>query len=113
MSSNHPPSSPTASVSKLRKMSPIHVQRSNCDNKDDDFPSSIDWNTRSSPLSPVRFSSSVEADVASFLKDRDEGIKQSGGGGRREAKFAGIKHHPNSQEPGLLLLLYWLIHFDY
>ncbi|CAM8937446.1 unnamed protein product [Rhodiola kirilowii] len=120
MSTNHHPpidatssQSPTTSNAKLRKMPPIPVRR-NCDKDeegggdtaDEDSSghgppiSSSDYIETRPSLSPLRFSSSVEAEVSSFLKDREEGSRSSGA--RKETKFAGphkIKPHP-SPEPG-------------
>ncbi|CAM8906040.1 unnamed protein product [Rhodiola kirilowii] len=118
-SNNHPPfdaassQSPTPSKSKLRKIPPIPFRRSSpkCDddNVDEDplgpsmiLPSSLGLNhikTRSS-LSPLRFSSSVEADVDSVLTDRQEGNKS---GEVRKEHIVGGPHtvNPNhSPEPG-------------
>lgn len=86
-SSHHPPidqssQSPTTSSkgAKLRKIPPIPFRRSNVkgDQEDDSGPSmlvasSLGLNhikTRPS-LSPLRFSSSVEAEVSSILNDGD------------------------------------------
>uniref|UniRef100_A0A7N0V4L3 non-specific serine/threonine protein kinase n=1 Tax=Kalanchoe fedtschenkoi TaxID=63787 RepID=A0A7N0V4L3_KALFE len=124
MSFNHHPDaassqSPTTSKAKLRKMPPIPVRRS--DAKEEECEESADEDdagpaiilaaplglnhikTRSSPLSPLRFSSCIEADVASYLKDGEEGNKTGGGGRRKETKFAEphLKNNPHPyQEPG-------------
>uniref|UniRef100_A0A7N0RDC6 non-specific serine/threonine protein kinase n=1 Tax=Kalanchoe fedtschenkoi TaxID=63787 RepID=A0A7N0RDC6_KALFE len=114
-SNHHPPidaassQSPTTSKAKLRKMPPIPPRRSGArddeggdENADADsgpghgpgpaivLAATLGLNhikTRSASLSPLRFSSSVEADVASYLADRDEGNK-SKADGRKETKFA-------------------------